>query len=317
MNRNERLLEACRHNDIEKVKTLLRNGILRKRADVNFKDKNGDTPLIIAIHTCTLEMVQYLIANGAKQRPLNTAVRTGNVEIVKQLLDNGAYINCHDQGEPTALSVAVGNGNIGMITLLLDNGADINRGNEATFTPLMLAGLTRKLELVKVLVENGANINMTDSSGDTVLKYLTYSDPEKALPILTYLLGQGLDVTIGSCSIDSEYRRISSMGYRNPTEYNYHYNIATLLLHAGRQVFACDKSRLFVEAVKNSDIEMVTMLITEGITPIWKEQYKEEDEWGRTTGNEEYDMLKYARQTRNRAIVELLEKYYDDLGIKH
>jgi len=63
----------CNKNDIENLKKLIDSG-----ADVNAKNKDGDTPL----HTATWK---------------------GNIEIVKLLIENGANLNIQDSNGKTPL----------------------------------------------------------------------------------------------------------------------------------------------------------------------------------------------------------------------
>ncbi|WP_339045351.1 ankyrin repeat domain-containing protein [Candidatus Mesenet endosymbiont of Agriotes lineatus] len=75
-------------NSIDSVKLLISKG-----ADVNAKDKNGHTPLYVAIYK-------------------------NNVDIAKLLISNGADINAKDNSGNTLLQVASEEGNEEMVTLL-------------------------------------------------------------------------------------------------------------------------------------------------------------------------------------------------------
>jgi ankyrin repeat protein len=76
---------------LTKVKLLIDAG-----ADPNQSEDEGWTTLHFAVESGDLEIVQFLIDNGAdmeatnvRDTPLMMAVRLGNAEVVKKLLANG------------------------------------------------------------------------------------------------------------------------------------------------------------------------------------------------------------------------------------
>lgn len=56
MDRNTPLHDACAQGHLNVVAALVKRG-----ADINFKNVNGETPLHIAAHTEHLEVVEYLV----------------------------------------------------------------------------------------------------------------------------------------------------------------------------------------------------------------------------------------------------------------
>ena len=85
--------DAAKANDVEKVKTLLANG-----ADVNAKDKAGDTPLHLAAYSNAKEAAELLLAKGAdvnaKEKngttPLALALQRDRTAIADLLRAHGA-----------------------------------------------------------------------------------------------------------------------------------------------------------------------------------------------------------------------------------
>lgn len=57
---NKKLLEAIKKSDVQLVQKLVKKG-----ADINFKDKNGSTPLHYAAVYGNMKIVKYLVKNGA------------------------------------------------------------------------------------------------------------------------------------------------------------------------------------------------------------------------------------------------------------
>jgi uncharacterized protein len=97
------------HGDVEKVVSLLEQpGI-----DVNVKNKNGQTTLIIAS-------------------------RCGRTKIVAMLLENGADVDAKDNNGQTALMQASASGRTEIVQMLLNKGADVNAKDNMGYTALMM-----------------------------------------------------------------------------------------------------------------------------------------------------------------------------------
>ncbi|MEI0697331.1 ankyrin repeat domain-containing protein [Brachyspira intermedia] len=77
------LLEAIKNNDLEKVKFLIDKG-----ADVNIKNRYGNTPLNTASGFGYFEIVKYLIEHNAENTDaLVMASMNGHFEVVKYLIE--------------------------------------------------------------------------------------------------------------------------------------------------------------------------------------------------------------------------------------
>ena len=116
------LLEAVIVGDVEKVKDLLTKG-----AEVDVRDRNGMTPLLLAARKGNSETVRLLLAHGANVNaqdyylawtPLILASALGHKKVVKLLLEHGADIDIKDQNGMTALKYAVKNGYKEIVELL-------------------------------------------------------------------------------------------------------------------------------------------------------------------------------------------------------
>ena len=175
------LMWASEYGNLEAAKLLIENG-----ADVNAKDKYGDTALIEAGH---LEVVKLLIENGADVNAKNEdgktalmrASREGHLEVVKYLIENGADVNAKSNNGWTALMRASYNGHLEVVKYLIENGADVNAKRDSGRTALMSASSEGNIEIVKLLIENGTDVNAKDEDGKTALDLADNEEIEKVL----------------------------------------------------------------------------------------------------------------------------------------
>lgn len=140
-------------------------------AKLNIKDSSGETPLIAAVKSGKLDLVEILInagvdlnessANGMS--PLAWAVNYNQADIVDMLLKHKANPQQIDAVGLFPLSLAASKGNVRMIKSLVSNGADINfHGiDNKEYTPLIEATILGKVEAVQCLISLGADINIT------------------------------------------------------------------------------------------------------------------------------------------------------------
>jgi ankyrin repeat protein len=127
MNRN--WSNGIQNGDIDALRSLLHHG-----ADINSRDKYGQTGLMIA-------------------------ARDGKVEVVRFLIQSGAQLNHHAKFGLTALMLAVINQHTGIVRLLVDAGADLDiQGSGAPGfagkTALDIATAQGSMDMVEVLDGN-------------------------------------------------------------------------------------------------------------------------------------------------------------------
>jgi ankyrin repeat protein len=114
--------------------------------NVNVRDKDGNTALMLASIT-------------------------GDPAIVTLLIGKGADINARSTAGYTALMYVSSKGDTAMAKLLIKKGTDVNIRNNDGNTALMLASLNGNFETAKLLVESGADVNARNNKGSTALKY--------------------------------------------------------------------------------------------------------------------------------------------------
>ncbi|HEY2818396.1 MAG TPA: ankyrin repeat domain-containing protein [Casimicrobiaceae bacterium] len=109
--------------------------LLAAKANVNAKNRFGDTPVMVAALNGQLEIVRRLRMQGAELEPrgwtpLIYAATGGHDAVVTYLLDQGANINGQSPNGTTALMMAVRESRGSTFDLLLRRGADVQRRNE-------------------------------------------------------------------------------------------------------------------------------------------------------------------------------------------
>jgi uncharacterized protein len=157
--------------------------LLAAGADANATMKSGETALMMAARSGSLEAVGALLARGARhdarerrgQTALMWAAAEGHAAVVRALVENGADINATLDSGFTPFFFAVREGHIDVVRAFLKAGVDVNAtlqrgertpGSPALYkpvgkgtSPLLLAVQNGQFELAIALVDAGADPN--------------------------------------------------------------------------------------------------------------------------------------------------------------
>lgn len=163
---SERLYQAIRNDDLATLRTLVRE------ADIDTRDRQGQTPLMLAAAFGSVDAVRLLLTQGADVRAVSTGGVTAlhwaatNPAKVRLLLDAGADVNAVSQIGRTPLIVAASaNGSAEAVRLLLAKGAKVNVADDIGTTPISTAAIVDDSEVVKLLLDNGADANRQVTTG--------------------------------------------------------------------------------------------------------------------------------------------------------
>ena len=162
---------------VEKGDERMARLLLEKRADINCRDRLGQTPLHRAVETDNKSMLSFLLNRGAnvnrvdglRGTPLHCAIYDGNGEMVRLLLDNRADINLRASLGQPPLHWAIAKGNVSLVALLVGRGADVNALDAFGQGPLLWAIAKDYEGIIRLLLENNADVNYGQASGETVL----------------------------------------------------------------------------------------------------------------------------------------------------
>ena len=152
------LVTAIRHADAQAVRKLLENG-----TDVNARDAEGNTPLILASFYASPECLELLIEKGADVNAANKAGATPLIraatdyEQTRLLVAAGANIQVRTALGNTPLILAARRaGNTRTVQLLLERGANPTERNEAGVGPVLSAAASGDVQTVRLLLDAGA-----------------------------------------------------------------------------------------------------------------------------------------------------------------
>jgi ankyrin repeat protein len=153
------LVTAIRDADVPAVKKLIENG-----ADVNARDEEGNTPLILASFYASPKCVALLLDNGADANVANedgvtALIRAAtNYEKARLLVDAGAKVRVRtaDLGNTPLILAARRAGNSRTVKLLLKRGANATERNNAGVSPIISGAASGDLETVQFLLDAGA-----------------------------------------------------------------------------------------------------------------------------------------------------------------
>ena len=164
--------QASRGNR-EMIQNTIRNGI-----DVNVKDENGMTLLMVAAQNGHLELCEMLIGSGADVNISNSvtgdtsliyATEAGQTTCVSKLSEFHVNLNIQGKNGDTALINAARNGNEDCLRVLIDKGVNLNIQNNNGNTALIAAVHRFQFQCAVQLIRAGADVNLIDNQGNTAI----------------------------------------------------------------------------------------------------------------------------------------------------
>lgn len=176
-----RFLAAAAEDDAVAVQEMLAQGV-----DIESRDGNGRSALLLATHHNAINVARVLIDAGANvnamdnitDSPFLYAGAEGRLEILRMTLAHGADLNSVNRYGGTALIPAAHHGHVETVRELLKTEIDIDHINNLGWTALLEAiilgdGGPTYIEIVRLLIEAGADVNIADENNVTPLAHAT------------------------------------------------------------------------------------------------------------------------------------------------
>ncbi len=217
--------------DADKIDEKRAIELIKDGANIEKKDKFGDTALMRASWYGCLDVVKTLISRGAKvdeknkwkKTALIKASENGHVEVVEALIDAGAEVDEKDKDGFTALITASWYVRLDVVKTLISRGAKVDEKDNDGNTALIKVPKDGNVEIVKALLDAGADVTMTDDDGNTAL---IEASQRGNVEIVKALLDAGADVTITNnkgytaidCTSDDEIKKLLNDALRKQKE---------------------------------------------------------------------------------------------------
>uniref|UniRef100_A0A3B0IX44 Uncharacterized protein n=1 Tax=Wolbachia endosymbiont of Aleurodicus floccissimus TaxID=2152762 RepID=A0A3B0IX44_9RICK len=201
------LRSAVKERDFQKAEEYIREGKTHTTDVINSKDRNGNSPLSIAVSKQDLEMMGFLIENGAdvniedffRVPPIYYAVTKGTTEMIELLIDKKASISGYFSyaGEKrTLVGWAIDENSTEKVEVLLKHGASPNSKfdfyDDSQDSCLHAAIRRDYKKIVELLVKYKADVNVQNERGETPI-YLAISSKRPKIIKLLYDNGADID----------------------------------------------------------------------------------------------------------------------------
>jgi len=132
--------------------------------EIDMRDGNDDTPLMVAASLGNLKIVKLLVDHGADLNavskasdytPLLDALQKGHEEVAKYLIAKGANVITMGKDRNTPLMYAVDQNMPELALLLIEKGCDIKTKSKDGIGALFGATVIENTKLIDVLLEKG------------------------------------------------------------------------------------------------------------------------------------------------------------------
>jgi ankyrin repeat protein len=179
-------------------------------SDINKKDKNGNTPLILAARHGDAGIVRALLMKGA-----DVAIKNNDGYDALLALTSYTMMSTPTDNKTTEPIGVITEGHLKAAALLLDHGADVNTKTKDGMTALLVATKLRKKDIVDLLLSKGAAVNATDQQGATALIIAASKGYGE---LICPLLRKGADKEIKDTKGNTAFSYADKNGYREITE---------------------------------------------------------------------------------------------------
>ena len=298
---------ASEQGNENKVKNLLDSG-----ADVNAKNEQGETALMVALFEEHDKIVVMLLAYGAdvnvKNNDGNTAITFASQKYMEIMLDkidwnenrNNLFFMVSEQIQDDSVD------DTDFLRMILDSGANVDTLDENGNSVLFYASELGLANTVKILLDSGADVNKKNNSGETALQVaVAYNKPE----IVTILQSHEADMVFMRKSLENEADMNAKNADGNTTlmlaSRDGHAEIVVMLLASGPDMNAKnhDGNTTLMLASREGHAEIVAMLLDSGADMNAK-------------NNDDETALEFARNNVHKEIIQKLILVRDKVSLE-
>lgn len=263
---DKNIVEAVKKGNITEI-----NEIIQKGTDINSRDENGDTILMIACFNENINIIKLLLENGASVNlkskgkfkyysdEYDAVILVRENRLKDDIID--ILLNYNYNNINYNLQRAVEIGDLEKVKILINKIDDINllhieyNPYEPT-TLLMIACYYGYIEIVDLLIQKGADINAETNYSGFSGTPLSFAVEKNNLDIVKLLIKKGANVN-GRCYAGEEYLSILQLAC-----YNDYKDIVSILIDNGADVNIKDGSRVTALSItlKNRNDEIIKIL---------------------------------------------------------
>ena len=131
------------------------------------------------------DISQLTATNNNGEFPIHKAVQAKNMEIVEYLIEQGADVNTKTKFDSTPLQYAAFFDSFPVLQVLIEKGASVNDVNQLGASALLYSANKGNLDNAKLLIENGADLKFVSNTQNTILHAACDSGDDN---LVTYLL---------------------------------------------------------------------------------------------------------------------------------
>lgn len=243
--------------------------LINMGADINARNRNGDSPLFLAVKNNLRNVGEILLArqadvfatNTENYSPLRMAMTIGG-EVLDWILSS-EVIRATDGVGNTPLHYAAEWQLDTAVEQILEKGANTNVQNYSGETPLFSAVKSDSSSTVRQLLQKGADKEIRDYLGNTALHACVRYDAKNSALVL---ISGGIDVNAQNISGKSALHEAARSGKTS---------MVTLLLDNGANINSTDATgkTVLIDSIQSGNLELVKMLLTRGASPQIQEMY--------------------------------------------